>query len=112
MSEQFYFDDSDISNEVFDGEPVPGDNTISKPRNLMLKRKARDIINGIYGIAAGSIMTDTYFLLKQFGLQIYKRVLDDDKAPPITDADNFMIRLIARRYNKPPLYIKRPSDDY
>lgn len=112
MSEQFYFDDKEVSDEIFDGEPVPGDNTISKSKNLMLKRKARDLINGLFGVAAGSIMTDTYSLLKHFALLLYKRVLDDDKAPPIIDADKSMIQLIARRYKLPALYIKRPSDDY
>lgn len=110
MSEQFYMDDKEIADEVFDGEPVAGDNTISKSKNIMLKRKARDLINGIFNVPAGTIMADTFNLLKAFAFVIYKRVLDDDKAIPIREEDNAMIKLIARRYKLVALWHFRPGD--
>lgn len=83
----YYGTDADLA-EFFDGETVPGDNTISTSRNTQLKIRANNKINGI--VKSSSQMTDTWGDLKEIFLKLYKQSLDGE-AMVLEEADEFLI---------------------
>ena len=83
----YYGTDEDLA-EFFDGETVPGDNTISESRNTRLKIRANNKINGI--TKSTSQMTDTYGDLKEIFLKLYKQSLDGEPME-ISEPDEHLI---------------------
>ena len=83
----FYATDEDIA-EFFDGETVPGANTISESRNTRIKTRANNKINGV--VKATSQITDTYGDLKEMFLKLYKQSLDGESME-LSEADENLI---------------------
>jgi hypothetical protein len=70
----YYITDADIGDEFFEGETVPGTNTVATARNTRLKAKATAEINRIRGSTANA--TDVNDDLKDIGMYLYKKGLD------------------------------------
>jgi len=83
----YYADDVDIA-ELFDGETVPGPNTISSARNTRIKVRANNKVNGV--VKSAVQMVDTYGDLKEIFLKCYKQALDGE-AMSIEETDEYLI---------------------
>lgn len=84
----YYGTDEDLA-EFFDGETVPGDNTISESRNTRLKIRANNKINGVTKVTSN--YTDTYGDLKEMFLKLYKQSLDGEPMELSKDDENLII---------------------
>jgi hypothetical protein len=68
----YFAEDTDYSYQFFDGETVPGDNTVQTARHTFLKDKAHNKVKWALGIAIASPdPTDTYGQLKDAELFCY-----------------------------------------
>jgi hypothetical protein len=103
MSEEetFWITDKDISEEIFEGLPVPADQTITKGRNLSFKRTSTSLIQALFKLTPPE---DTYNLLRTYSITIYKRLMEDDTEIPIdSEKDRFILDLISRTFKRPPI---------
>jgi len=64
----YYIEDDQISDEIFDGEEVPGGNTVSKERNTRLKARATAVINGF---CRRTEIDDPYLELSGIAIELY-----------------------------------------
>lgn len=75
MTGTAYISNTDVGDRFFDGETVPGDNTIKSSQNTSFINTTTNLINGRIFKSATST-TDTYGILKELALEIYERLLD------------------------------------
>jgi hypothetical protein len=109
-----YITNADISNRFFEGETVPGDNSIDAARNTSYIASTTNFINGLVGrkISDGDF-SDDYGWGKEYALIIYGRLVNNDKEVPIDDeADAWIIKQIVRKHGNVPLSIIKPSEDW
>jgi hypothetical protein len=107
----YYITDDEIKNRFFEGETVPGDNSIDAARNTSYKVTVTTIINGILWVTSN--ITDTYGFAREYSLILYARLLDNDKENPVDEeADAFWIKQIVRKHGNPALSIIKPSEDW
>lgn len=93
--------DQDISDEIFEGLPVPGDNTVTIGRNRALKRQVTRRIRLLLRLVPP---TDSDEIVKLYALILYKRLLEDDMSDPVRlDEDALMISQIRNVLKAPPL---------
>lgn len=85
----YYATDEEIGGAWFDGESVPGTNTISTSRNTVLKTLANNKINAVTRTASNH--TDTYGELKDIFLRLYKQGLDGEPMALTEDEENLII---------------------
>jgi len=82
-----YISDEEISNKFFEGEPVPGENTISRARNEGFKNRIREILNRE---GRGKWSGDDPFV-REIAVDLYSKMLNGmlarkpgDPASPVT----------------------------
>jgi hypothetical protein len=107
----YYITDDEIRDRYFEGETVPGDNSIDAARNTSYKGQVTDIINDILWVTSN--ITDTYKTARSYALILYGRLLDNDKVNPVDEeADAWWIKRLVLKYGNPPLSIIKPSEDW
>jgi len=114
-----YITNNDISNRFFEGETVPGDNTIDASRNTSYISTTTNIINGgllSRTIASGDI-TDSYGLAKEYALILYGRLLENENedfnpVDPERFNDTWWHGQLVRKYGSPAIARINPSLDW
>ena len=96
-----YITDEQISNGVFDGEPVPGPNTVSTERNTAWKRRSYLELNAFMRRSKDAApASDPQGVLEMIQMRLYKMLVDGEE-PELTPKDKAM--LITRRFVTAPL---------
>ncbi len=110
-----YITNSDVSNRFFEGETVPGDNTIDSSRNTSYIATTTNIINMI--LWRTDDVTDTYKTAYEYALILYGRLLENDNedfnpVDPKRFNDKWWHQQLVRKYGRPPLARRNPSLDW
>jgi hypothetical protein len=110
-----YITNAEISNKFFEGETVPGDNTIDAARNTDYIDTTTDIINMILWRTTDVI--DTYKVAKRYALILYGRLLENENedfnpVDPDQFNDKWWHQQLVRKYGKPALVSRNPSIDW
>lgn len=96
-----YITDDQISAEVWDGEPVPGPNTVSREKNEAWKRASYIVLSGFMRRGVDSApLPDPFGDLERVQMKLYKMLVDGE-TPALADEDKKY--LINRRYVRAPL---------
>ena len=96
-----YITDERISNTVFDGEPVPGPNTVSTERNESWKRRSYLELNSFMRRSADAPpVADPQGVLGMIQMRLYRKLVDGDE-PELSDKDK--MALVSRRHVRAPL---------
>lgn len=114
-----YIDNDDISDRHFEGETVPGVNTIDTSRNTSYITTTTIIINGalLSRPKADGDVTDTYGILKVYALILYGRLLENENedfnpVDPERFNDVWWHKQIVRKHGVPALARINPSRDW
>lgn len=74
-----YVSDEAVSDEVFDGEDVPGPNTITKERHERILTRIDNKLNSFISVKKGDpLVEDTFGDLENAGVQMYKAVIENE----------------------------------
>lgn len=100
-----YLTNREIGDEFFNGETVPGDNTISEDRNLTHKGRVDRVINRYLRVTTNQ--TDTYGDIKEIAFRLYGDILNGI-TPKLNDDDK--LQLERAGFVNPPLVMQRLDD--
>jgi len=95
-----YFDEKDVGDEVYDGEEVPGPNTITEERYDRYKDRCFNEINGFLKLPIGTFAADTFGTLKGIGLDLFKQLVDKEDFGLTTMMKR---KIVANRYAGVPV---------
>jgi len=110
-----YITDAQISERFFEGETVPGNNTIDTNRNTSYKTTTTEIINMILWRTTN--VTDTYKVAKNYALILYGRLLENEyedfnPVDPEKFNDRWWHGQLVRKYGRPAVAPINPSLDW
>ena len=93
-------DDLLISSEVYDGEEVPGPNTITKERLAAFKRRSYLILNSaMFRSKTDPPLTTDRGELENMQMKLFKELVAGNEDPKLDDEDKRI--LVDRKYLKP-----------